>query len=86
MQDAQKKRKITSGVLLEFVGAPVRFISTIQSVIAQSSVESELYVIGTCVAEGLHIRSFVMEAGLAHKVTIHIQTDSSSANSIAHNR
>ena len=78
-----KTRKSTSGVLMEFLGVPVHFISKTQSVIAQSSTESELYAIGSEVAEGLHNLSFLTEARLSKNVTLEIQTDSSSAKSIA---
>ena len=78
-----KTRKSTAAVLLGFLSVPVHFISKTQSVIAQSSTDSDLYAIGSGVAEGLHICESLMEAGLANNVTLEIQTDSSSAKSIA---
>ena len=80
-----KSRKSTSGVLLEYLGTPIHFISRTQSVIAQSSAEGELYAIGSGVAEGLHVRSFLLEAGLVRNVTLEIkwthQVQSPSRNS-----
>merc|ERR1712115_420129 len=52
-------RKSTSGMILEFMGAPVASQGWTQSVRALSSAESELYGIGSGTAEGLHIRSFL---------------------------
>ena len=70
-------------MLLEYYGTPIHFISRTQSVTAQSSAESELYAIGSGLAEGLHVRSFLLEAGLVRNVTLEVQIDSSSAKSIA---
>ena len=78
-----KLRKSTSGVFLEYLGTPIHLISRTQSVTAQSSAESELYAIGSGVTEGLHVRLFLLEAGLVRNATLEIQTDSSSAKSIA---
>ena len=44
---------------------------------------SELYAIGPGVAEGFHVRAFVIEAGLAHNVALQIQTYYSSTKHIA---
>ena len=51
--------------------------------IAQSSDESELYAVGSGVAEGLHIRSFLTEARRRKSVSSEIQTDPSTAKIIA---
>ena len=49
-------------MLIEFLGVPVHSNSKTQSVIAQCSVEGELSAIGgSGVAEGRHIRLFLME-------------------------
>ena len=61
----------------------MHFSSKTQSVIAQCSAERELYAIGSRVAEGLHIRPFLIETRLSMNVTLEFQTDSSSAKSIA---
>ena len=78
-----KSRTITLGALLEYLGTTIHVISRTQSVIAQSSAESELYASGSGVSEGLRVRSFLLEAGLVRNVTLEIQTDSSNAKSIA---
>ena len=65
------------------MGAPVASQGWTQSVRALSSAESELYGIGSGTAEGLHIRSFLMESTLAKSVSLVLYTDSSSAKSIA---
>ena len=49
-----KTRKRSSGALIECLGAP----------------ESELGAIGSGVAEGLRIRSCLLEAGLSNNVTL----------------
>ena len=76
-------RKSSSGLHLEFLGAPIHFISKTQAVRALSSAESELYGIGAGIAESLHVRSFLMEAGIAKSVLIEVWTDSTAAKSIA---
>ena len=44
-------------------------MSNTQSIIAQSSAESELYAIGSGIPEGLHVRSCMTSAALANNVT-----------------
>ena len=78
-----KTRKTTSGALIKILSVPVHFISNTQSVIAQSSAEGDLYGINSGIEDGLHMRSFLMEAALSTNVTLETQTDSSSAKSIA---
>ena len=48
-----------------------------------SSAESELYAICTGTSEGLHLKMFLQESGLASKVNIRIHTDSTAGKSIA---
>ena len=76
-------RKSTSGFVIKYMGATVRFGSRTQSTIALSSAEAELYAINTGATEALHIRSFLTEALNQKKVNIKIYTDSSSGKSIA---
>ena len=50
---------------------------------SMSSAESELYAICTGTSEGLHLKMFLQESGLASKVNIRIHTDSTAGKSIA---
>jgi hypothetical protein len=68
-------RKSTSGVCVRLLGTCVHFSSKTQAVHALSSAESELYAMGAGAADGLHLRSFLYESGLASSATITIQTD-----------
>ena len=65
-----KTRKTTSGALIKILSVPVHFISNTQSVIAQSSAEGDLYGINSGIEDGLHMRSFVMEAALFNECHI----------------
>ena len=76
-------RKSTTGFVIYILGTPVSFGSRTQATIALSSAESELYAICTGTSEGLHLKMFLQESGLASKVNIRIHTDSTAGKSIA---
>ena len=76
-------RKSTSGFVIYVLGTPVQFGSRTQATIALSSAESELYGICTGVNEGLHLRNFLQESGVATKVQVRVHTDSTAGKSIA---
>ena len=76
-------RKSTTGFVIHILGTPVSFGSRTQATIALSSAESELYAICTGTSEGLHLKMFLQESGLASKVNIRIHTDSTAGKSIA---
>ena len=76
-------RKSTTGFVIYILGTPVSFGSRTQATIALSSAESELYAICTGTSEGLHLKMFLQESGLASKVSIRIHTDSTAGKSIA---
>ena len=76
-------RKSTTGFVIYILGTPVSFGSRTQATIASSSAESELYAICTGTSEGLHLKMFLQESGLASKVNIRIHTDSTAGKSIA---
>ncbi len=75
-------RESTTGFVIYILGTPVSFGSRAQATIAFSSAESELYAICTGTSEGLHLKMFLQESGLA-KVNIRIHTDSTARRSIA---
>ena len=50
---------------------------------ALSSAEAELYAIGSGICESLHIRSVLLESGIASKVNLTVFTDSSSAKTVS---
>jgi len=76
-------RKSTTGVLVQFLCTCVNFSSKTQTIHAMSSAESELYAMNAGSADGLHLRAFLLESGLAGKTEIFLYTDSSAAKSIA---
>ena len=67
-------RQSTTGFVIYILGTPVSFGSRTQATIALSSAESELYAICTGTIDGLHLKMFLQESGLASKVNIRIQT------------
>ena len=75
-------RKSTTGFVLYFFGAAVHYGSRTQATIALSSVQLELYAIGTAAQESLYINKFIKEA-FEVRTNIRIHTDSSAAKSIA---
>ncbi len=76
-------RKSTTGFVIYILGTPVSFGSRTQATIALSPAESELYAICTGTSEGLHLKMFLQESGLASKVNIRIHTDSTAGKSNA---
>ena len=76
-------RKSTTGFVIYILGTPVSFGSRTQATIALSSAESELDAICTGTSEGLRLKMFLQESGLASKVNIRIHTDSTPGKSIA---
>ena len=54
-----------------------------QGTLALSSGEAELYAIGQGVSEALFLRSMLLEAGLAKKVSVIAHTDSTAGRSMA---
>ena len=75
-------RKSTTGFVIQFLGATVRFGSRTQAVVALSSAESEFYAIGTRATEALHLKKFHGEV-LTNKINLKIHTDSSFGKSKA---
>ena len=71
-------RKSTTGFVIYILGTPVSFGSRTQATIALRSAESEPYAICTGTSEGLHLKMFLQESGLASKVNIRIHTDSTA--------
>ena len=76
-------RRSTSGFIVRILGSTVVFGSRTQATVATSSAEAELYAIGTSTCEGLHLKHFIEEAGLAKRVHLQIMTDSMAAKAIA---
>ena len=62
-QDVQRHERVLQECQSNVWEVPVQFQR--QAVMAPSSAESELYVISSGVAEGLHIRLFLIESGLS---------------------
>ena len=78
-----KTRKSTSGFIIYLFGCAIHFASRTQAVPALSSSEAELYAMGTGSNEGLHLRSFFIEAKITKNVILKIHTDSRAGKSIA---
>ena len=75
-------RKSTSGTLTSILGCPVTFSSKTQQVFALCSAKSELYAIGSGIADALHLRSLLREAQIASKIQITVFMDSSEERAL----
>ena len=55
------KRRSTSGYIFLFAGAPISCVSSLQSLTALSTIESELVAITPCMKEACHIQDLLRE-------------------------
>ena len=78
-----KTRKSTSGSTVNVLGCNMVSAARTQGTLALSSGEAELYAIGQGVSEALFLRSMVLEASLAKKVSVIAHTDSTAGKSMA---
>ena len=73
-------RRSTSGLVLFLGGCCLKSSSTLQSLLCLSVGESEYYALVKACAAGLGFRTIMSEFGLP--VTLEVQTDSTSADSL----
>ena len=78
-----KTRKSTSGSTVNVLGCNMVSTARTQGTLALSSGEAELYAIGQGVSEALFVRSMLLEAKLAKKVSVIAHTDSTAGKSMA---
>ena len=78
-----KTRKSTSGLVIKIGSNSLEFASRTQSSLALSSGEAELYALGSCVAEALHMSKVLQESKICSETPIIVHTDSSAAKSMA---
>ena len=76
-------RKSTSGSTVNVLGCNMVSTARTQGTLALSSGEAELYAIGQGVSEALFLRSMLLEASLAKKVSVIAHTDSTAGKSMA---
>lgn len=82
-QRAFSMRRSTSSASIIIFNCSIRFVSKTLSVMALSSAESELYVIGTSSGEAHRLRPCLSETKLWGKPNVDMEADSSSGNEIA---
>ena len=78
-------RKSTTGYLFFLGGAPISFGSKIQSLTAQSTVESVLQALSYGAREAVYLSNFLTELGLKDSSQVPIRSDSTGALSVAGN-
>ena len=76
------KRRSTSGYIFLLSGAPISWASSLQSLTALSTVESELVAITLCMKEALHIQDLPRELKFSGFEKISIGNDSTGALSV----
>jgi hypothetical protein len=72
-------RKSTTGVAVFWAGALITALSRTQGTVALSAAEAESYAMCSGAAEGLGLRSLLVEMGLQTQVDLEIKSDSSAA-------
>ena len=73
------KRRSTSGYIFMLANAPVSWASSLQTLTALSTVESELTAIVLCAKEACHLRGLLHELGVNRFKTISIWNDNTGA-------
>ncbi len=73
------KRRSTSGYIFMLANGPVSWVSSLQSIAAQSTVEAELMAITLAAKEAMHMRGLLHELGVNRFKVIQISNDNTGA-------